>query len=132
MNIFEQALIQKLRFESTRGELSAESLYDLPLQSKTGFDLDSVAKTVNTALKATQEESFVSTHSPVQAKLALKLEVVKAVIAHKVAAAQAAAAASNRKAEREVLVNLLADKQTEVLKSLTAEEIQARIAALGT
>jgi len=46
--------------------------------------------------------------------------------------AQAAAAASNRKAEREVLVNLLADKQTEVLKSLTAEEIQARIAALGT
>ena len=46
MSIFEQASRLKLRFASVKGELTIEHLWGLPLQSKTSFDLDTVAKAV--------------------------------------------------------------------------------------
>jgi hypothetical protein len=51
MNIFEQATRRAIRFESAKGDLSVEQLWDLPLQSRNQFDLDTVAKTVNRQLK---------------------------------------------------------------------------------
>ena len=59
-NLFMQATREKFRFESSKGDLSVEQLWDLPLTSRTGFDLDTVAKAVNADLKASNEESFVN------------------------------------------------------------------------
>lgn len=132
MNIFEQATILKLRFTSIKGELTAEQLWDLPLQSKTGFDLDNVAKTANTTLKAFAEESFVNaTGNPQKAKYELMMEIVKHIIASKVAENEAARNATARKAERDKLVSILGDKEDEALRSLTPEQIKARLATLG-
>ena len=50
INIFEQASRAKLRFDSVKGQLVTEQLWDLPLQSKTNFDLDTVAKGISGAL----------------------------------------------------------------------------------
>ena len=132
MNIFEQASQQKLRFPSVKGELTTEQLWDLPLQSKNQFDLDTVAKTVNNELKNVTEESFVATTtSPVKTILELKFEIVKHVIAVRIATNAAARDQAARKAEKDKLIGILADKQDEALKGLTPEEIQTRIAALG-
>lgn len=60
MNIFEIAAIQKFRFPTIKGEVTTEALWDMPLVSKNGFDLDDVAKTVNAALKSVTEESLLS------------------------------------------------------------------------
>lgn len=130
--MFEQASIQKLRFPSARGELMAEQLWDLPLQSRTGFDLDTVAKSVNAALKAVTEESFVSsTNNPAKDKLSLQLEIVKHIIAAKLKANEEARGFAEKRAKREKLINILGEKQDAALKELTPEELAKQIAELS-
>lgn len=132
MNIFEQASRQKLRFSTNKGDLTVEQLWDLPLQSKTQFDLDTVAKNVNYVLKSATEESFVNTTTnPAKTRLELMMGIVKHIIAARLAENEAVRDAMARKNEREKLLGILADKQDEALKSLTPEQIKERLAALG-
>lgn len=131
MSIFEQASRLKLRFASVKGELTIEHLWDLPLQSKTSFDLDTVAKAVARNLKAVTEESFVVETSPANTVLILKLDVVKHIIAVRLAENAAATNRSARSAERQKLLGILADKQDESLKNLTPEQIQKRLDELA-
>lgn len=130
MSIFEQASRQKLRFPSLKGELTVEQLWDLPLQSKSGFDLDTIAKAVSRDLKAVTEESFVIETSPANTTLVLKLDLMKHIIAVRLAENAAAVNRAARAAERQKLLGVLADKQDESLKALTPAEIQQRLAEL--
>jgi hypothetical protein len=50
-NLFERATRLKLRFSTNKNEITVEDLWELPLQSKTGFDLDNVAKRANAGNK---------------------------------------------------------------------------------
>lgn len=128
MNIFEQASIQKLRFPSSRGDLTTEQLWDLPLRSRNDFNLGEVAKAVNRELNAQAEEDFVdSTTTPASGRLALMLEIVKHVINVKKEAQVSAEEAARRKEERERLMHLLSEKEMEELKSLSKEEIAERL-----
>lgn len=132
MNMFEAASRMKLRFPTTRGDLAVESLWDLPLSSKAGFDLDAVAKAVNNDLKQQAEESFVQTSTnPRKALLELQMEILKYVIAEKQAENAARAAAAENKAKREKLLEVLAKKEDQALESLTPEQLKAQIAALS-
>lgn len=132
MNIFEQATRQKIRFPSAKGELTTEQLWELPLTSKTGFDLDTVAREVNRDLKETAEESFVSTRAnPARAQLELKLELVKHVIAVKITEAESREQAAARAQERQRLQEILNKKQDAALEGLSVEEIQKRLIELG-
>lgn len=133
-NLFEVASREKYRFPSVKGDLTTEQLWDLPLTSRSGseFDLDTVAKTVNAELKSVTEESFVSmaASNPAKALLETKLEIVKHIIAVRLAWNEARLAETKRKAEKAKLLELIADKQDESLKSLSLEELTARAAAL--
>lgn len=131
MNIFEQASRQKVRFTSIKGELTTEHLWDLPLTSKTGFDLDCVAKATNRELAAVSEDSFVSVKvNPAKPVLELKLEVVKHIIAVRMQDADAAAKAKANSAERQRLLEALDQKRDQELLNLTPEQIQARLKEL--
>lgn len=131
MDLFQQASRVKLRINSPRGELSVEQLWDVPLTSRNGFDLDTIAKGANRDLKDATEESFVQTTSPQATILNLRMDIVKSVIATKIAEREAAATKESRRVERERLTALLADKQDDALKAMSAEEIQARLAELN-
>ena len=132
MNIFEQATRRAIRFESAKGDLSVEQLWDLPLQSRNQFDLDTVAKTVNRQLNAVTEESFVSVQeNPAKETLSLKLEIVKHIISVKLQEAEEARNRANKASEKEKLLRLLDEKQNEALRALTPEEIQERLKALA-
>lgn len=131
-NLFIQASRAAYRFETARGILSIEDLWSMPLQSKSGFDLDSVAKLLNSQVIEAGDTSFVSTTiSPRKAAAEARLEIVKFIIATKLAEAEAASTAAARKAQRDKLIAVLGEKQDAQLKEMTAEEIQAQIAALG-
>lgn len=133
MNMFEYATRNKVRFTSTRGELTVEMLWDVPLRSKDGFDLDAVAKTANKSLKALTEESFVSTErTPAHEKAELTLEIVKHVIQVKLAEEVAAKKRADNRVEKEKLLRILAEKQEGKLSELTEKELQKRINALET
>lgn len=132
MNIFEQATRRAIRFESSKGDLSVEQLWDLPLQSRNQFDLDTVAKTVNRQLNDVTEESFVSVReNPAKETLSLKLELVKHIISVKLQEAEEARNRANKASEKEKLLRLLDEKQNEALRALTPEEIQERLKALA-
>lgn len=131
INIFEIASIEKFRFPTLRGEVTTEDLQDMPLKSKSGFDLDTVARTVNAALKAVTEESFVVTHdNPAQARLTVKLEIVKHIIGVKLRAIEEARLRADKQGERAKLLQALEAKQSAAITDLSEEEIKARIQAL--
>lgn len=132
MSLFEKATRQKLRFPSIKGELSVEQLWELPLTSVIGFDLDSVAKAINKTVKESAEESFVSTSvNSVNEKATLSLEVVKHVISVKITEADNATKAQGKRLERQKLLEALERTKDSELSELSAEEIQKRIDALG-
>lgn len=130
MSNFEKAAKLKLRFPSNRGQLTTEDLFDLPLTSKSGFDLDSIAKAVNRELKDSSEESFVAPAKPASAIDSLRLEIVKSVIATKVAERDERAAKAEKKQKRDRLLELLANKEDAALAELTPEQIREQLAAL--
>ena len=130
-NLFLQATREKFRFESLKGDLSVEQLWDLPLTSRTGVDLDTVAKAVNADLKASNEESFVNVNNnPAVSRLQAKLEVVKAIIEVKLVQAEAAKKRAEKAAERQRLMEVLHSKKDQELQGLSVEEIERRLSQL--
>ncbi|MCU0757069.1 MAG: hypothetical protein MUE46_18485 [Xanthomonadales bacterium] len=131
-NLFERASREKLRFASPRGDLTVEQLWELPLQGKGGFDLDSVARSVHADWSKAREQSFVSTTpNAAMARLELALDLVKHVIATKLAEAAAARLAQTRKEERERIAEILARKQNAKLEALDEETLRLRLAQLA-
>lgn len=133
-NIFEYATRMKLRFTSARGELTTEQLWELPLRSRDGFDLDNIAKAVNKILKSEAEESFVRTdrRTEAQEKAEVALQVIKHIIAVKLAEEDSAKKRAANKVEKEQLLKILAEKQAGELSALSAEEIKRRLDNLAT
>lgn len=132
MNIFERAARTKLRFASAVGNLNTEQLWDLPLTTKGNrVSLDNLAKSVNRDLKEVEEESFVETPSKSDSEMRLRLDILKYIIADKLARKEAADKRAEKAAEKDKLLRLLERKQEAALEELSAEELEARLAALG-
>jgi hypothetical protein len=131
MHMFEYALRHKLRFQSSRGELTTEQLWDVPLRSKDDFNLNTVAGAASKALKDATENNFVETaRSPKQDRLQIAFEVVKYVIDAKIFEEGEAKKRAERKAEKEQLLAILAEKQKGELSDLSVKQLQKRIDAL--
>lgn len=130
-NIFEYASRSKLRFASIRGELSVEQLWDVPLRSRDDFNLNSIAKAANKALKEISEESFVeTTKTAAHTRCEAAMETVKYIIDVKLTEETAATTRAAKKQEKEKLLSILAEKQDGKLSELSERELQKRIAAL--
>jgi hypothetical protein len=129
---YKYAAQNRLRFPSSRGDISVEDLFDLPLTSKNGFDLDSVAKAVNARLKAELEESFVTPPTnPKKKLLEISLEIVKDVIATKQEENAAALARAQRKAQKQKILEALERKKDESLSQASIDDLQKQLAELG-
>lgn len=130
-NIFEYATRHKLRFASARGGLSTEQLWEVPLRSSDGFDLNAIAKGVNRALKDVTEESFVETAKTAEhVRLETTLEVVKYVIEAKMDDEAAAKIRAANRIKKAKLLEILAEKQAGKLSDLSEKELRKQIAAL--
>jgi hypothetical protein len=134
MSIFMQASRAKLRFQTTKGSLSVEQLWDLPLTSTTGaVNLDTLAVDTFDRLENVPVTSFVRT-APVLTKDqqddTLRLDVLKAIIEVKQAENAAKLAASEKAEKKRKLLELLAKKQEASLESLSEAEILKQLEAL--
>ncbi|PZR92020.1 MAG: hypothetical protein DI537_14435 [Stutzerimonas stutzeri] len=131
MSIFEQASRKKFRFPSSKGELTTEQLWDLPLISKNPFNLDGVAQTIAFDLDAVTTRSFVQTKpDPRKADLTAKLEVVKHIIGVKLKEQEEAANKAATAEKRRKLVEALAAKDEEAITKLSREDILKQLAEL--
>lgn len=132
--IYKFAAKNILRFPSKKGELTVEQLFQLPLKSQSGFDLDSVARGINAQLKGVSEESFVEDTSadPRRQMLLVALDIVKDVIADKQAENRAIVARTQRAIDRRKLDDLIAAKKDEKLGQVSLEDLEKQRAALDT
>ncbi|MGR2462375.1 hypothetical protein ACUX4R_26215, partial [Salmonella enterica] len=75
--MFDQATRLKLRFNSNKGLLSVEQVWDLNLNA-----LNELAKDLSRQVKeaASDEEDFIGVKSAVDSQLQLRFDIVKAII----------------------------------------------------
>ena len=128
--MFEKASRLKLRFETIRGNATAEDLWDLPLTSS-DISLDNIAKSLNRTIKDSEEESFVIKQTGGDAITVLKLDIVKHVIKIKLEEAEARNREVEVKAKKERIMAILADKEDDDLKGKSAEELTGLLEDLG-
>ncbi len=129
--LFEVASRKKYRFATVRGPVSVEDLWDMPLLSNDGFNLDAVAKKLDAQIESSGEKSFVKAKSEADADLNNMFEIVKYVIEILLAEKNEAENAAVKKAEKARLLGILARKKDEELEGLSVEDLEAKIAALS-
>ena len=128
-NLFIKAARTKLRFIAETGHLNVEDLFDLSLKS-----LDAVGQKIIADIKPSGSSLLENPDPKVSAASAeneLRLEIIKFVIETKQTENKAAAAASLNRRQREFLEGLKEKRQIDAMESLTLEEIDAQLAALG-
>lgn len=128
--MFEQAVRLKLRFTTSVGLLSTEDLWDLPLTSARGADLNDIAKGLNRELKAAANEDFVNPTAKSDDALQLKFDVVRRVIDVRLAERAAERTTAERRDKKDRLLELIARKQDESLAAKSVEELTAMVEAL--
>ena len=128
--MFEKASRLKLKFNTIKGNLPVELLWDLPLSSKTGFDLDSIAISVNKLIKEKEEVSFVKKRSSESKIDILRLEILKHIINVKSKEIEDKQETMKKKDMREKLLSIKAEHQDSELRNLTPEEVNKRLAEL--
>lgn len=130
MGLFEKASRQKLRFDTVKGSLTTEDLWDLPLTSQRGASLDGIAMGLNRELKDTTQESFVLPATTTNTLAQLKLDVVKHVIAVRQAENTAELVKREAAAKKQRILGIIDKKQNEKLEGASLEELEAELAAL--
>ncbi|UHS65654.1 hypothetical protein PH4_000048 [Escherichia phage PH4] len=120
--MFDKATRMKLRFESNKGLLSVEQVWDLSLTA-----LNEMAKGLSRQVKAaeTDEEDFIGTKSNVDSELQLRFDVVKHIIGVKLKERDDSREAAERKANNQVILELIQRKKQQELESKSVEELEA-------
>jgi len=128
--MFEKASRRKLRFQTPKGTLNVEDLWDLPLTAAPGrANLDAIAIDLHHQTSAAPV-SFVNASAGGDDNAALAFAIVKHVIRVRQEEAAAAAGAKARADERQRLLAILDRRETADLEQLSADDLRARIAAL--
>lgn len=129
--MFEKASRLKLRFDSAKGLLTVEDLWDLPLTSNTGkANLDDIARDLHRLLKEADEVSFVKPAQGSTESDQLAFDVVKHIIDVRVAERDAAAQKAERAEKKQQILAMIAQKENEALGSTSLEELRAMAASL--
>ena len=128
--MFEKATRLGFRYPSVRGALTTEDLWKMSLESTNDFNLDAVAVELDEEVSKLGSKSFVKKATTDTRHAAERLDIVKHIIAIKVKAKEAAALAKDKKAKREKILNLIADKQDEELKGKSQEDLLKELAEL--
>ncbi len=125
--MFEKATQFKFRFNSRKGLISAEDLWDLPLTHANGTSLDQVAKDLSREIKDRDVESFVEIKDNIDLVLETKLAIVKHIIKVRLAIIDTTKLAMETQQKRQQILTLIADKKNDELKGKTIEELEAMI-----
>lgn len=120
-NIFISALAQKLRFPY-KGSISTEDLFSLGLT-----DLDFLYKTLTTREKEISGDGLIKKANPAAKVLELQIAVVKEVFDYRQAEINAKKAKAEVKQRNARIRELIAEKEDEALKNLSADELKKLI-----
>lgn len=127
MSIFKKATKLRLRFHSSKGQLSVEDLWKLPMVGAHDNQpsLNSVATQIFNELQSTTVPNFVGAATNREAaKLELKLSILKEIIADRQADTTTAELAQATKARNSRIREIIATKQDDSLSNKSLEELE--------
>jgi hypothetical protein len=127
MNIFEEATRLKLRFQTVKGNLTVEQLWDLSLDNGES-NLCELASELVTDIQNKPEEalSFFKKANNKKNELAeLKFDIVKYIVTSRVAEIEEKTNEAVKKSEIEELNKLIAAREFESKANLSLEELKA-------
>ena len=122
--LFEMATRSKLRFPSTKGELSVEELWDL-----SDKDLDVVYKNLKDQEVKSSEESLLD-DANVDPKLTAAIGIVKYIFTTKRNERLAEKERINKKLTQRKYIDALSKKQDEAIEKMSEAELRAMIDSL--
>lgn len=120
-NLFEMATRSKLRFPSTKGELSVEDLWDL-----SDKDLDVVYKNLKDQEAKSSEESLLD-DANVDPKLTAAIGIVRYIFTTKRKEKLAEKERINKKLKQKKYIDALSKKQDEAIEKMSEAELRAMI-----
>ncbi|MCK9571257.1 hypothetical protein M0R72_20075 [Candidatus Pacearchaeota archaeon] len=126
-NIFELASrgkTRKIRF-AYKGSLSVEDLWDLSVQ-----ELDRIFKGLNAKLKVCKEESLLGPKESENTELSLQVAIVRRIVEVKLAEAAAHEMEAEKKAKRQKILSILAEKQDQGLMGQSEEDLKKMLEGL--
>lgn len=132
MDLFEYAARNKLRFQTSVGNLSVEDLWELPLTNSRGPHLKGIATVLTAQLKESSKEEldFFNETDEVDPTLQTKFDIVKHIATTRVAENKAKTTAKEKADKKKEIRALIADKKKESLASKSLEELEALEAKL--
>lgn len=129
--MYKEAAKRKLKFQSERGLLTVEDLFDLKLAGK--CSLDTVSRE---AIKAKKEktESLVASTRRTQEQIMndLRIDILRDIIRDKQAEAEATAKREETKILEQKIVGAIERKRDAALENASEEELIAKLEALKT
>ena len=127
--MFLKASRLKLRFDSPKGQLPVEDLWDIPLTSATGKpNLNDIARDLHNKVKV-EIVSFVepSVKNDIDE---LRFEIVKQIITVRVAERDTAAKAQLVAEQKQQIMSLIKQKEVEQLGASSIDDLKALLASL--
>jgi len=119
MSDYKQASKAKLRFQTTKGSLSVEQLWDLSLT-----DLDTLAVSLESALKNSKGKSFLEKRTTTDKGLKLQFDIVLDVLQSKVEDNEAAQTERDNKEHNQKILSLIKEKQDGALAGKSIKELE--------
>lgn len=127
-NIYKEALLNRVRFSTNVGLLTPEEVMDLPLTSKSGLSVDSLAVDLVNKLKNENKEivSLVNEDKEDIERYVdeLKLEVLKDIIEYKKALIEEKRKAQAENSEKRRIMEALARKKEDKYNDMSIEELE--------
>jgi hypothetical protein len=123
--MFEKASRLKVRFESEKGYLAVEDLWDLSL-----IQLNKLAKKYNKEMKENEEEDFLKVRTAKDTLTELKFNLILHVLTVKKEEQESKEKAAEKKAQKEKLLTILERKESQELEGKSVEELKKQIAEL--
>jgi len=122
MSDFKQASRVGLRFQTNRGNLTTEQLWELSLT-----DLDTLAVHLETEVEQSSKKSFLLKKTEKSKTAKLKFDIVIDILTTLVEEKEAASKQKETKEHNQKILNLIANKQEQDLQGKSVEELTAML-----
>lgn len=127
MNLFELATREYYMFKTIKGMISVQDVWPMPLTSKTGFDLNTLALRLKAQCEVT---NFVTVVDEGDKVLRNKFEIVKYIIETKLKEIKVREDRAGRALYKKKLMLMISDKEDEDLKKKSVEDLRKELDAL--
>lgn len=127
--MYKQASQIKLRFNTSKGILTVEQLWDLPVGNERAFraeelTLDNLAVSLEEAYKNSKGKSFLDKKTTKDRTIKLQFDIVLDILSTKVEEADALRDAKEVKEYNQKILGLISEKKDEELKGKSVKELE--------